>query len=141
MTTTGLEVFDTTTQKTMLWLKEIDEELGWKDRQTAYDALRGCLQLVRDHLSIDEMAHLGAQLPMLVRGIYYEGWDPSKTPVRYRGLADFLSRVAAEAGLDGETEASYAVSAATRVLGRHVSFGELEDVRAILPSELRAALN
>jgi uncharacterized protein (DUF2267 family) len=71
MSATGLEVFDTTVQKTMVWLKEIMEELHWEDRHRAYLALRGCLHQVRDRLQVEEVAHLGAQLPMLVRGIYY----------------------------------------------------------------------
>lgn len=92
-------------------------------------------------MPVDEVAQLAAQLPTLIRGIYYEGWNPSKTPIKYRGLDDLLDRVATDAGLDGETEASYAVSATTQVLRRHVSLGELEDVRAVLPAELRVVLS
>jgi hypothetical protein len=31
--------------------------------------------------------HLGAQLPLLVRGIYYEGWHMAGKPTRERGGA------------------------------------------------------
>ena len=81
-----------------------------------------------------------AQLPDLIRGIYYEGWDPSITPVRYRSLSDFLDRVAAEAQLTGETAASYGVGAVATVLARNVSAGELDDVRAQLPESLHPIL-
>jgi uncharacterized protein (DUF2267 family) len=135
-----IAIIERSTEKAHAWLKELAEEIGTTDRQQAYRVLRACLHALRDRLPIDEAAQLAAQLPTLIRGIYYEGWDPSKTPVKYRGLADFLDRVAVEAGLDGETEASYAVGAVTQVLRRHVSFGELEDVRAVLPSELKVVL-
>ncbi len=102
--------------------------------------MRAYLHALRDRLTVDEAAQLAAQLPDLIRGIYYEGWNPSSTPVKYHGFADFLERIAADAELDGETAASYATSAVAGVLRRHVSAGEIEDVRAQLPEDLRPIL-
>ncbi len=73
MPMTGLESFDTTVQKTNIWLKDIMQEEGWEDRHKAYLVLRSVLHAVRDMLTIDEAAHLGSQLPMLLRGVYYDG--------------------------------------------------------------------
>ncbi len=73
---TGLEVFDSTVQKTNIWLNDILEELHWEDRNKAYMALRTTLHALRDRLTLEEVAQFSAQLPMLIRGIYYEGWDP-----------------------------------------------------------------
>ncbi len=128
-----------TVEKTNLWLDEIAAELE-SDRRAAYRVLRAYLHALRDRLTVDEAAQLGAQLPELIRGIYYENWDPSRTPLRYRDLAEFLDRVAADAGLTGDTSASYAVAVVAGVLARHVSAGEIEDVRAQLPKELRPVL-
>jgi uncharacterized protein (DUF2267 family) len=91
-------------------------------------------------LSVDEAAQLAAQLPQLIRGVYYEGWDPSKTPQAYRHPNEFLERVASEAALHGQTEASHAAAAAARVLYGHVSEGELSDVFQLLPAEIRVLL-
>ncbi len=127
-------------EKTNVWLKELAEELGGDDRKYAYRVLRAYLHAVRDRLTVDEAAQLAAQLPELIRGIYYEGWVPSKTPMRYRTVDDFLQRVGDEALLPAETEASYACAAAARVLRRHVSEGEIADVEAVFPEELRVVL-
>jgi uncharacterized protein (DUF2267 family) len=76
MSTTGLEVFDTTVQKTNNWLNDLMVVLRWPDKHKVYLALKTTLQALRDRFIIAEVAHLGAQLLMLVRGFYYEGWDP-----------------------------------------------------------------
>jgi uncharacterized protein (DUF2267 family) len=133
-------IIERSVEKAHVWLNELAEQLGTDDHRQAYRVLRAYLQALRDRLPVNEAAQLAAQLPELIRGIYYEGWDPSSTPVKYREFADFLDRVAAEARLEGETEASYAVGAAAEVLRRHVSAGEIEDIRAILPEGLRPIL-
>ncbi len=133
-------IIERSVEKAHIWINDMASELRTEDHREAYRVLRAYLHGLRDRLPVDEAAQLAAQLPELIRGIYYEGWNPSSTPVKYRGFADFLDRVAGEAVLDGETEASYAVSAAAVVLRRHVSAGEIDDVRSILPEELKPIL-
>ncbi len=133
-------IIERNVEKAHIWLDEVAGQLGTDDHREAYRVLRAYLHALRDRLTVDEAAQLAAQLPDLIRGIYYEGWNPSATPVKYRSVVEFLDRVAADAGLDGETAASYAVSAAAAVLRRHVSAGEIEDVRALLPEELQPIL-
>jgi len=139
MSATGLEVFDTTLHKTHTWLKAIMQELGTEDRHRAYMALRAVLHALRDRLPVEEVAQLGAQLPMLIRGIYYEGWDPTGKPLKERHKEAFLAHVARElktpSGPAMDPEA--AVKAVFKVLGQKVVEGEIEDVRRLLPKELR----
>jgi uncharacterized protein (DUF2267 family) len=84
MSATGLDVFDTTLQKTNQWLHDTMRLLDCSDRRKAYLALRVTLHALRDRLTVEEVAQFAAQLPMLVRGFYYEGWDPTWIPRRWR---------------------------------------------------------
>ncbi|HYE89763.1 MAG TPA: DUF2267 domain-containing protein [Terriglobales bacterium] len=138
MSFTGLDVFDTTLQKTNSWLNELGELLGSDDRRYAYLALRCTLQALRDRLTVDEAAELGAQLPMLVRGIYYEGWRPTGKPLRIRTKAEFLDRVVRDLRTDDPVDPELLVSAVFEVLARRVTAGEIEDVTLMLPAELQA---
>ena len=135
-----VDLIDRSVEKTNVWLKELAEDLGTDDRKFAYRVLRAYLHAVRDRLMVDEAAQFAAQLPELVRGIYYEGWVPSRTPTSERSVDEFLRRIADEALLPGETEASYACSAAARLLRRHVSEGEIADLVAVFPQELKVVL-
>ncbi len=96
MSATGIDAFDTTIQKTHIWLDDLMQELCFQDRQIAYLAMRATLHALRDRLTVDEVAQLAAQLPMLVRGFYYEGWDPSGKPLRDRRKEQFLERIERE---------------------------------------------
>jgi uncharacterized protein (DUF2267 family) len=140
MTTTHVDVIDRSVEKTHIWLNDLAEELASEDGQHAYRVLRAFLHALRDHLTVDEAAALAAQMPIFVRGVFYEGWDPSRTPEHARDLESFLQRIASEAGLAGETEASFAATAASRVMRRHVSAGEGDAVLRALPHHLRELL-
>ena len=137
---TSPDSIDSTVAKTREWIDETAAELGTEDRREAYRVLRAFLHVVRDRIGVNEAAQLAAQLPQLLRGAFYENWVPSRTPERYRDGDTFLRKLAEQTLLAGETEASYAAAAAMRVLRRHVSEGELEDVLANFPVELRELL-
>jgi uncharacterized protein (DUF2267 family) len=138
--TIHVDIIDRSVEKAHIWLNDLAEELGTEDRQHAYRVLRAFLHALREHLAVDEAAQLSAQLPIFVRGVFYEGWDPSRTPEHARDLDSFLHRIATEAQLAGETEASLAATAANRVLDRHVSAGEARSVLHALPAHLRELL-
>ncbi len=127
-------------EKTRVWLSEVDEELGGEDRQYAYRALRAVLHALRDRLTVDVAAKLAAQLPTLIRGVYYEDWDPSRTPVAIHDVGTFLDHVASEGHMAGETEASIAVTAVARVLRAHLPAGEIDHVLAVLPDTFRVLI-
>jgi uncharacterized protein (DUF2267 family) len=130
--------FESTYQTTNAWLKELREELDWQDRHRAYRALRAVLHALRDRLTVEETADLGAQLPMLIRGLYYEGWTPSGKPVKERKKEDLLAHIEAAFRDDPAISPEAVARAVFQVLQRHVSAGEIGDVKQILPAQIRA---
>jgi uncharacterized protein (DUF2267 family) len=116
------------------------EELGTQDREDAWRLLRGYLHALRDRLTVDEGAQLAAQFPHLVRGVFYEGFDPGHQPQKIRDRDAFLQLVAERAHLSDSEEAGRLATAGTAVLRHHVSEGEVDDVLAQLPTEIRETL-
>jgi uncharacterized protein (DUF2267 family) len=137
MSATGLDVFDTTLQKTHSWLNDLMQIMDWQDKQRAYDAMRATLHALRDRLTVPEAAQLGAQLPMLIRGFYYEGWRPGATPTKERRKDQFLARIAEEFPGDPGTDYQQIASAVFMVVATRVVAGEIQDVKHVLPAELR----
>jgi len=132
---TGLDTFDTSVQKSDKWLNEVKEELHLQNRHQAYTALRAVLQTLRDRLTVDESANLGAQLPLVIRGIYYESYKPSRLPVKIRDKEEFLARIKDHFrdGVDPETAARKVF----KVIRHKVTDGEIQDVRQMMPPELK----
>jgi uncharacterized protein (DUF2267 family) len=136
---TGLDVFDTTVQKTNRWLNLIERDpVVGENRRRSYLVLRGTLHALRDELVPEEAVQLGAQLPMLIRGFYYEGWDPSKTPARERNREAFLGRVEELLTPAGGVNAERAVRIVFEVMNSEMDSGELKQVRGVLPKDVRA---
>jgi uncharacterized protein (DUF2267 family) len=137
MSALGIETIDKTVQTTNIWLGELDTRVGWENRQRSWRLMRETLHALRDWLSVDEAAQLGAQLPILIRGIYYEGWDPSRTPAKPRSLEAFIERVQHAFSMDPIEEPEEAIACVFEVLSWHVSKGEISDVKKALPKALR----
>lgn len=138
MTALGLRMIDEAVADMNRWVNELDARVGWADKTRAYRLLRAVLHEVRDHLSPEEAAQLGAQLPMLVRGVYYDGWNPSKTPVRERSREGFVARVQEAFRGDPMGDADHAIRAVFWLLDRHVSAGEMAHVRQTFALKVRA---
>jgi uncharacterized protein (DUF2267 family) len=136
MSATGLEVFDKTLQTTNTWLKEIGGQIG-PDRQRCYHALRAVLFSLRDRLPPAEAAHLAAQLPMLVRGIYYDGYRPTGKPDRIRSRDEFLQKLGEHLALTRPLGADEAARAVFKVLDHYLDPGEMAEVKQALPEEIR----
>jgi uncharacterized protein (DUF2267 family) len=134
-----LEVIDKTVAKTYEWIHQVSERADLDDPHRAYQVLRATLHALRDRLEPDVAAHVAAQLPLLLRGIYYEGWDPARTPVKM-SLSEFLDRVEKDAGLKGTSAAEDAVRAVTAVCWDELGEGTMSHIVSVLPSDLAALI-
>lgn len=137
MSINGLEIFDTTVQETNHWVKLMMQELDSDNRRHSFNALRSGLHALRDRLGVAHAVSLGAQLPMLLRGAYYEGWKPEATPTHERHATDFLNHVDANLTRNSGFDASEVTRATFRVLSECVDAGEMRKILRMLPSEIR----
>jgi uncharacterized protein (DUF2267 family) len=132
-------LFAETLAQMQTWLHEIRDEMGgWMSDDYALQALRAALHSLRDQMTVDQSAHLSAQLPILVRGIYFEEWVPSQTPARDRHEEVFLARIGPYfRGKERAVDPKDVVRSVFKVLHRHISEGESEKIYNTLPRDIR----
>jgi uncharacterized protein (DUF2267 family) len=135
MSMTGLEVFDRTLQITNIWLDEITDQMG-VDRRAAWKILSSVLHTLRDRLPADLAAHLGAQLPLLVRGTYYDQYEPAKQPTGWHTSVAFADEVGKLLADTRPVDPEEAIDAVFCVLSRHVSQGQVAKIRRALPQSI-----
>lgn len=127
-------VFAPAVQSARAWLVEIAENLDLPPEDPrVLRALRAGLHAIRARLPLNEVIDLGAQLPTLIRGIYYEGLGANHEPAKIRTAEDMLARVTVELGNEKRVKPVDVLRATIHVLVDHVSEGEIEDVVATLP--------
>jgi len=135
-------LFDHANQQANVWVKDMMHELHQSDPHKALRALRAGLQTLRDRMTVDQAAALSAQLPLLLRGVFFEGWVPKGKPLQLRHKAEFLDLLVEKYGHEsnpidgGSAHAADIVVALFRVLNRHVSTGEVTNIVMTLPEEL-----
>ena len=133
-------VFDSHLETANAWLNQLIEglDLAPSDTPHALHALRAGLHAIRDRLPAAEVVDLGAQLPTLIRGLYYEGWTLTNDPTRIRDRAAMIARVQEELGSAPRLDPVDVLRAVIHLLVEHVSPGEILDVLATLPRPIAA---
>jgi uncharacterized protein (DUF2267 family) len=137
MTAQGLEVIDHTVHTTHEWINELAGRLDWTSKRSALRLLRTVLHHVRDHLLIDELAQFSAQLPLLLRGMMFEEWVPKHTPIKERHVGDLDDYIRTQMGDTEEYRGRPDVIKVFDLLNARISAGEVNDIRASLPSAIR----
>lgn len=138
METSGIRKLDHAPQVAAEWLNALCEELDWTDRQKVYRLLRETLHALRDNLPVEQSADLASQMPILIRGLYYEDWDPSAQSEHPRDKGSFLDRVAARFDREPQADIEEAVAAVIALLRRRMSGAQVDVVaREARPSSGR----
>ncbi|KKM19337.1 hypothetical protein LCGC14_1656680 [marine sediment metagenome] len=106
------------------WVNDLADDLNEGGERHALRLLRSVLHALRDAISLKEAADLSAQSPILVRGIFFEGWQPSATPAWNRTKGDFVARIQNDLRDDPFADTEGAIAAVLRLLDSHISEGE-----------------
>lgn len=138
MSFTGVDSLDTSISKSNAWLADIDTAFGTKDRRLAYRVLRAWLHSLRDGLSVDLAANFAAQLPELLRGVFFEGWNPSRVPHKH-DRNEFIGRFARDAQIR-DSDVTKSARVVTAVARQHMSAGGVAHALDHLPAGVREML-
>ena len=138
MSAKGLEVIDSTVKKTHEWINELRERLDWTSDRDALRLMRVTLHQIRDRISIAETAQLSAQLPLLIRGMFFEGWQPHLIPLADRSAADLISAIEHHVGDVMDYRGPEDIVTVFKLLNARISIGEINDIRANLRTDIRA---
>lgn len=130
----GLPIIDRAVHDTNDWINELADALSC-GKQEAYHALRAGLHTLRDRLTVDEAADLSAQLPLLVRGIYYEGWRPAEMPQATREVDAYLETLKQRL-LPDDPDPRAVATAVFNLLKTHCDPGQMSHVRVMLPDDV-----
>lgn len=134
----SVKTVENSVHKTNDWLGELTANIGLEDNEAAYDSLRAVLHSLRDRLPVDSAANLAAQFPLVIRGVFYENWDPSATPEKIRDVDEFVERVKSELGNDAlEDRTKDIIQCTFALLNHHLNRDTIEKFRQSFPLELR----
>lgn len=139
--------FNKYVQKAEEFINEVAFELGDPDdKAKAARIMRAVLHAFRNRVPPAESLQLISQLPMLIKAIYVDGWKISNEGRRMRHLTDFIEAVRENDGIENnydfvtDYEVKVAIEVVFRVLKNHVSEGEIHDIIAVLPGELKSVM-
>jgi uncharacterized protein (DUF2267 family) len=135
--TTGLGAFDVSIQNSTTWFEEFMDELGWHDKYKGYLALRAALQSMRDRLPPEKAALIGSELPMVIRGLYYEGWTPAGKPVRPLSRIEYLNALHEYFNNEPSVDPERIVRGMFRLINKSLQENGIRDIERILPGELK----
>lgn len=136
---TAVPILEKNIHQTMNWIYAIEEECQWEEdnQKRAFAALRAVLPELRDLLPLENAIHLSAQLPLIIRGLFFENWSTHTDQLKIRKKEDFLVAIATKLYPYPDTDAETVARAVLKVLRHKISNGEWDKIMAVLPTDLR----
>lgn len=116
------------------WFNELNLSMPTSSRET-FLVFKAVLHSIRDTLNAQNATYLGTHLPLLIKGIYYEGWDPSNNPRNLSCTEDFFDIVDERYHGERIIEAVEEISAVVRFLSKKIGQDE-SWLRDFVPKEL-----
>jgi uncharacterized protein (DUF2267 family) len=132
----SIKAIQASLNQTHVWIRDLMESYDYADENQAFVLLRATLKALRDRISTNEAFHLATQLPAIVRGFYFEGWDPSQHPQKAKSSEEFLHSVSKHLGGHNHIDLEMAVPCALEIIFEHIDQGEAEQVKRNLPAEI-----
>ena len=118
------------------WIDDLTRRIGWWDSERVYSVFVAALHaFFRDSLPRNEAVYVGAQLPPLLRGFYYEGWHATGLAAA-RGREAYLERIRDSLHRDPGIDAEEVARAVFSLLAARMPAAELEDAKASTPKAL-----
>lgn len=133
----GHASFDHAIQEGNIWLRKVAERLHFDDRRHAYSALRAALHALRDRLTPESAVHFSAQLPMIVRGLFFEGWHMGGKPIAANSVDEFCAHVDAALPPKFPMDAKTLSQGVFEVIWTELDEGEVAKIIDQLPAPLR----
>lgn len=135
MSEQGLEVLESTMQKTHEWIARM-AELAHMEKNEAYKCLRAVLQTLRDRLPLEEAVHFGAQLPIVLRGVYYDGWQPAKVPIKYN-RPEFLHAISEKIYIEGAVDPERITHETLLTISGFVPAESMLKIKHLMPHDIQ----
>ncbi len=127
-----MNIFQKTIQKSNAWIRELNKRFGWNDEHKTYLALKATFHELRDKLTLKEVADFSSQLPMLLRGLFFEGWSPKEQPKKY-DEKEFFENIHNYFKKDPKVDPYKISKTVFKFFSDKISSGEIKDIKSILP--------
>lgn len=105
------------------------------------------MHALRDIIPPEESLQLIAQFPMFLKGVYVNGWNIKRKKPKVKHMAEFLDLVRQHDGVAAVNDFEYSDEVAEKYvdttfiyLRKYVSLGEMEDIRDVLPKDLKSMI-
>lgn len=133
---TGVHALEQSLRDAQGWIHAVALRLKAGNGNLAVASLKATLHAIRDQLDRAAVIELGGKLPALLRGLYYEGWDPARAPQPAQTRQGFLSRIAHQSVRNPRIKPARAAKAALEVICERLPAPVMAPVIERLPVSL-----